>query len=127
MICRELYLKFFPPHKPDPIRNPLQALDSRLASGIMSSTTSVDSIGEIFPDNWLDLTVATLREMPFLLILDSLESSKAPTRIKTEYIEFLKKLDGGKSLVVVVSNREECWINEKKVPMGQYEIKGLEM
>lgn len=126
MICRELYLKFYPPHKPTPIRNPLQALDSRLASGAVSSTTSLESVGEIFPDNWMELTVATLRESPFLIVLDSLESSHAPKRIKTEYIEFLNKIEGGKSLVVLVCNREECWINDKTVRMGLFEIKGLE-
>lgn len=140
MLLRELYLRFFLPNSTTPIRNllhPLQAaiLDSRClpVGGHHSSSTSLDSAAggpadEIFPENWMELTIKSLREMPYLLVLDSLESSEAmkEKRIRNQWVSFLEKVEGGKSLILVVGNRDDPWINGSVLKMGEYEIKSLE-
>lgn len=70
----------------------------------------------------------SLKEIPYLLVLDSLESSEAmkEKRIRNQWISFLEKVEGGKSLVLVVGNRDDPWINGSTLKMGEYEIRSLE-
>jgi hypothetical protein len=79
----------------------------------------------------MDQTIKKLRETPYLIVMDSLESGDAVVRnderAKAECNELLQRLEGGKTLVVVVSSQQDCWLNDSVVKFGTYQLKSLEM
>lgn len=136
MIARELYLSLFPlgpkrgsaqksTRNRSPIRGVLLQHWSR-----PRSPSSAQSEAEIFPDDWFQKTLKRLQETPYLIVFDSLESSDATVkhneRLKGEMNEFLESLQGGKTVVLVVSNKQECWLNDSTVKFGTYHLGRLE-
>lgn len=79
----------------------------------------------------MDRTITKLRETPYLIVMDSLESSDAvmrnDERTKAECNELLQRLEGGKTLVVIVSSQQDGWLNDSAVKFGTYQLQSLEM
>ena len=79
----------------------------------------------------MEMMISKLREMPYLIVLDSLECwdavTKGDERTKAELNRFLYNLQGGRSLVVVVSNKKHGFLNEEAVRLTSYHLKSLEM
>lgn len=136
MIVRELYLSLFPlgaergsaqrsTRGRSPVRGVLLQNWSR-----PRSPTPPPGEAEIFPDDWFQKTLSRLRETPYLIVFDSLESSDATVkhneRLKREMNEFLESLQGGKAVVLVVSNKHECWLNDSTVKFRTYHLMRLE-
>lgn len=137
MITRQLYLSLFPPNSDgsssqkstrnrSPIRGALLQHWSR-----SRSPSPAPSENEIFPEDWIQKTLDKLRQTPYLIVLDSLESSDASVRhnerLKGEMNEFLESLQGGRTVVLVVSNQQECWLNDSIVKFKTYHLKRLDM
>lgn len=142
MITRQLYLCLFPPstdsgslpkvvRNRSPMRGVLLQHLSRSRSPSSRSSSPAPAEAEIFPEDWAQKTLDKLREVPYLLVLDSLESSYASTkhdeRLKGEINEFLASLQGGSTVVLIVSNKQECWLNDSIVNFGTYHLKKLGM
>ena len=100
------------------------------ASSRSSSPTSDTSEGA-GDECWMEKTLDRLKERPYLIVIDSLESSEAEIKddevLRGEVNEFLKMLQGGKSVVVVVGNKRESWLNDSLVRFGAYHLNGLDV
>lgn len=137
IITRQLYLSLFPPSSEIYGTQKLARSRSPMRGALLQhwsrsrSPSPTESEAEIFPNNWAQRTLSKLRETPYLIILDSLESSDATVkhteRLKGEMNEFLESLQGGRTIVLVVSNKQECWLNDSTVKFGTYQLKRLEM
>lgn len=103
---------------------------SQWSSSSRSSSPTSDASDGTGDDNWMEKTVEKLKEKRYLIVLDSLESSEAEIKddevLKGEINEFLKMLQGGKSVVVVVGNKKESWLNDSLVKFGTYHLNRLE-
>lgn len=135
MIARELYLSLFPlgierggAQRPTRNRSPVRGILSQHWSRPRSPSPPPGE-AEIFPDDWFQKTLRKLRETPYLIVFDSLESSDATVkhneRLKREMNEFLESLQGGKAVVLVVSNKQECWLNNSTVKFRTYHLMRL--
>lgn len=81
----------------------------------------------MFPEGWQESLIKHLRDNRYLIVLDSLESSLidvgANVDGKQAMNEFLMRLAGGKTLVLVVSNLSSgnC-LDRKMASMGTYDL-----
>ena len=96
-----------------------------------SSSPTSDTSEGTGDECWMEKTLDRLKERPYLIVLDSLESSEAEIKddevLRGEVNEFLKMLQGGKSVVVVVGNKKESWLNDSLIRFGAYHLNGLEV
>ncbi|CUS12587.1 unnamed protein product [Tuber aestivum] len=111
---------------PDPKGNFLTQWS--LSTSRASSPTSDTSDG-VGGECWMGKTLHRLKERPYLIVLDSLESSEAEIKddevLRGEVNEFLKMLQGGKSVVVVVGNKKESWLNDSLVSDQAVDLAGF--
>lgn len=137
MITRKLYLSLFPlgskngsGQKSARNRSPIRGALLQHWSRPRSPSPTLSEV-EIFPDDWVQRTLSRLQKIPYLIVLDSLESSDASIkhneRLRGEMNEFLESLQGGKTVVLVVSNQQECWLNDGIIKFSTYHLKKLEM
>jgi hypothetical protein len=81
----------------------------------------------MFPEGWQESLIKHLRDNRYLIVLDSLESSLidvgASVDEKQAMNEFLMRLAGGKTMVLVISNNVSgnC-IDRKIASMGTYDL-----
>ncbi|RPA71610.1 hypothetical protein BJ508DRAFT_335872 [Ascobolus immersus RN42] len=84
----------------------------------------------MFPEGWQEALIKHLRDNRYLIVLDSLESSLidvgASVDEKQAMNEFLMRLAGGKTMVLVISNNVSgnC-IDRKIASMGTYDLQKM--
>ncbi|RPA94798.1 hypothetical protein L873DRAFT_1792710 [Choiromyces venosus 120613-1] len=145
MLLLEIYFQLFSPTPVETHRKSSRTTSPRpppvcpigsfltqwpVSASPQSSPTS-DTSDDIGDDCWMEKTLDRLKERPYLIVLDSLESSEAEIKddevLRGEVNEFLKMLQGGKSVVIVVGNKKESWLNDSLVRFGTYHLNRLDI